>query len=90
MRNLCYTLQNISKLWLSPYVKVSEKDGALVFTQLMFQTVIVLHGAHEHLVECKRLLESGVDSAELCRWGEGRFPEFSTWVNCAMRAGVIE
>ena len=90
MKKRLYTIQNISKFWLSPYVKVSEKDGVFVFTQLMFRTVVRLKGTSEHLTEFKRLLEGGVDGDELRQWGNERFPDFPSWLNRAMRAGVIE
>ena len=85
-----YTVHDLSKLWLSPYVKVSEEDGGFVFTQFMFRTAIQLKGKFEYLAELKRILEGGVDGDELRQWGNGRFPNFSAWVDRAMRAGVIE
>lgn len=85
-----YTVYDVSKLWLSPYVKISEKEGALVFTQFMFRTAVQLKGEKEHLAELKRILEGGVDGDELRQWGSRRFLDFSAWVDCAMRAGVIE
>lgn len=85
-----YTVQNISKLCLSPYVKVSEKEGVFVFTQLMFRTIVQLKGNSKHLAEFKRILEGGINGDELRQWGNERFQDFSAWVDCAMRAGVIE
>ena len=90
MRRRCYTVRNISKLWLSPYVKVSRKEDGVVLTQLMFRTAVQLEGPAENVAECLNLLEGGVDGDEFRRWGEGRFPGFSAWVDCAIRAGVIE
>lgn len=90
MRHHCYTAQNISDLWLSPYAKVAMKGGEVLFTQLLFRTTIRLEGQSEDLSKCVRLLEKGIGRDALEEWGKTRFHAFSEWVARAMRAGVIE
>lgn len=87
---LCYTPQNCSRLYLSPYAKVSKTGGKVILSQLMFRTVIELEGKSENVSECLRLLRVGVRYADLVHWGESRFDGFSSWLERAMRAGIIE
>jgi hypothetical protein len=90
MQFFCYTANNCSLLCLSPYIKISQTDGRVVFSQLMFRTAIQLEGKSEDVSECLRLLRSGVRYADLVHWGERRFDGFAAWLGRAIRAGIIE
>ena len=90
MKLVCYTAQNCSLLFLSPYAKVSLHGDKAMFSQLMFRTAIQLEGKPDDLSECLRLLRAGVSLADLVQWGEKRFDGFSAWLERAMRAGIIE
>lgn len=90
MKFICFTAQNLSLLFLSPYVKVSLDGGKAVFSQLMFRTAIQLEGKTDDLAECIRLLRAGVQHGELLQWGEGRFAGFPKWLERALRAGIVE
>ena len=87
----CFSQENISLLYLSPYTRTRwNGEDELEFTQLMFRRFIRLKGAHADLEAFLRLLNSGADQQELLAMGKDRFTDFQDWLSRAMFAGIIE
>lgn len=87
----CFSQENISLLYLSPYTTVKwNGEGELDFTQLMFRRFVRLKGAHGDLVELLKLLTGGVGQPELLAMGNVKFTDFQQWLSKAMFAGIIE
>ena len=86
----CFSPENLSLLYLSPYVRITCKPGAAHFFQSMFRRSLRLDGDDKVLTELIIRLEKGADQQELTAWGEQYFPDFAAWLSRAMLAGVIE
>ena len=91
MKFRCFSPENMSLLYLSPYAKIQwNGEDELEFSQLMFRRFLRLKGAHRDLEALLKLLTGGVDQQELLDMGEAKFTGFQRWLSKAMFAGIIE